>query len=119
MSVRTFLTRLAALVPRPRANTTLYDGVLASHAKHRRAVVPEPPDRPRAHDASWAALMRHSFGLDVLSCRLCRGRMRFTHVLFDPAEVRRLLAHLHCFSDPLPVSPSRGPPDWPDTLDFP
>jgi hypothetical protein len=119
MSVRTFFTRLAALVPRPRANTTLYYGVLASHAKHRRAVVPEPPDRPRAHDASWAALMRHSFGLDVLSCRLCRGRMRFTHVLFDPAEVRRLLAHLHCFSDPLPVSPSRGPPDWPDTLDFP
>jgi hypothetical protein len=119
MSVRTFLTRLAALVPRPRTNTTLYYGVLASHAKHRRAVIPEPPNRPRAHDASWAALMRHSFGLDVLSCRICRGRMRFTHVVFDPTEVRRLLAHLRCFSDPLPVSPCRGPPDAHDTLDFP
>ncbi len=119
MSVRTFLTRLAALVPRPRANTTLYYGVLAPHAKHRNAIVPTPPDQSRAHDASWAALMRHAFGLDVLSCRLCRGRMRFTHVVFDPDEVRRLLGHLRCFSDPLPVCPARGPPDGPDTLDFP
>jgi hypothetical protein len=118
MNVRTFLTRLAALVPRPRANTTLYYGVLASHAKHRDAVVPTPPEPPRAHDASWAALMRHSFGIDVLTCRLCRGRMRFTHVVFESDEVRRLLAHLRCFSDPLPVSPARGPPDLPDSLDF-
>ncbi|HJL16330.1 MAG TPA: transposase, partial [Sandaracinaceae bacterium LLY-WYZ-13_1] len=118
-SVRTFLTRLAALVPGPRANTTLYYGVLASHAKHRRAVLPEPPDRPRAHDATWAALMRHSFGLDVLRCRICRGRMRFTHVVFAPTGVRRLLVHLRCFSDPLPIAPSRGPPDAHDTLDFP
>jgi hypothetical protein len=61
--------------------------------------------------------MRHDFGIDVPSWRLCRGRMRFTHVVFDPAEVRRLPFHLRCLSDPL--SPSRGPPHWPDSLDFP
>jgi hypothetical protein len=63
--------------------------------------------------------MRHAFGLDVPRCRICRGRMRFTHVVFDPTEVRRLLAHLRCFSDPLPVSPARGPPDGHDILAFP
>ena len=50
MSVRTFLTRLAALVPRPRTNTTLYYGVLAPHAKHRRRHRPHstrPIPRPR------------------------------------------------------------------------
>jgi hypothetical protein len=116
---RSISTRATSGAQRRGVNTTLYYGVLASHAKHRRAVLPEPPDRPRAHDASWAALMRHSFGLDVLRCRICRGRMRLSHVVFDPTEVRRLLVHLRCFSDPLPIAPSRGPPDAHDTLDVP
>jgi hypothetical protein len=38
--------------------------------------------------------MRHAFSLDVITCRLCRGRMRFTHVVFEPIEVRRLLCYL-------------------------
>jgi hypothetical protein len=119
MSVRTFLTRLAALVPRPRAHTTLYFGVLASHAKHRARGVPTSPPRARAHDASWAALMRHAFGIDPLSCRRCKGRMRFVNVLFDAREVKRLLSHLRCFSDPLPFHPARGPPEHPEAFDFP
>jgi len=120
MSVRTFLTRLAALVPRPRAHTTLYFGVLAPHAKHRARVVPSPQSpRARAHDTSWAALMRHSFGIDPLTCRQCRGRMRFVNVVFDRREVERLLVHLRCVSDPLPVHPARAPPEHPETFDFP
>jgi hypothetical protein len=119
MSVRTFLTRIAALVPRPRAHSTLYFGVLASHSKQRASVVPATPPRPRAHDASWAALMRHSFGIDPLSCRRCRGRMRFVNVVFDPREVKRLLGYLRCFSDPLPIHPARAPPEHPEALDFP
>ena len=111
MDVRTFLGRLASLVPRPRANTTIYAGVLAANAKDRADIVPQPKHgRSRAEHASWAALMKHSFGLDVLSCRACSGRMRFVTVLLAPAQVRRLLAHLRCFGDPLPVSPARGPP---------
>jgi hypothetical protein len=119
MSVRTFLGRLAALVPRPRAHTTLYYGVLSSHSKHRARVVPTSTPAARAQDASFAALMRHSFGIDPLTCRRCKGRMRFANVLFDAREVKRLLAHLRCFSDPLPIHPARGPPEPHDTLDFP
>ncbi len=112
-----FLGRLASLVPRPRANTTLYAGVLAPHAKNRPRARPAAPRRHR--DASWAALMLHSFGLDVLSCPRCRGRLRFVAVLFDRAEIQRLLTHLPIWADPLPPHPPRGPPEHPEMLDFP
>jgi hypothetical protein len=41
MSPSVFLARLASLVPRPRANTTLYFGVLAAHSRDRAHVTPE------------------------------------------------------------------------------
>jgi hypothetical protein len=120
MSPSVFLARLASLVPRPRANTTLYFGVLAAHSRDRAHITPErSATTSRTEDASWAALMRRSFGIDVLSCPRCKGRLRFVAVLFDPAEVKRLLAYLRCFSDPLPIHPARGPPEHEETFDFP
>lgn len=118
MSASTFLARLASLVPRPRVNTTLYYGVLAAHSRDRASITPKSKTT-RAHDASWAALMRHSFGIDVLCCPRCKGRLRFVAVVFDPVEVKRLLAHLRCFSDPLPVQPARAPPEHDESFDFP
>jgi len=35
-----FIAKLAALVPKPRANLTLYHGVLAPNSKHRISVTP-------------------------------------------------------------------------------
>lgn len=120
MSTSTFLARLASLVPRPRANTTLYFGVLAPHSRDRASITPTRTTKTsRVEDSSWAALMRHSFGLDVLSCPKCKGRLRFVAIVFDPDEVKRLLAHLHCFSDPLPTHPARAPPEHEETFDFP
>jgi hypothetical protein len=102
MSPSVFLGRLASLVPRPRVNTTLYFGVLAAHSKDRAHITPKPAAKTSpTQEASWAALMRRSFGIDVLSCPKCKGRLRFVAVIFDPIEVKRLLAHLRCFSDPL------------------
>ncbi len=43
-----FLAKLAALVPRPRANLTRYHGVLAPNAKFRSLIVPTPNARQRA-----------------------------------------------------------------------
>ena len=50
MSADTFLARLCALVPPPRAHTVLYYGVLSAHHKLRSAIVPradepEPPPK--------------------------------------------------------------------------
>lgn len=33
-------------------------------------------ERPRLHDASWAASTKHSFGIDAMSCPRAEGRMR-------------------------------------------
>lgn len=62
--------------------------------------------------------MRHSFGLDVLACPRCGERLRFTAVVIDRGEVRRLLEDLHLWSAPLPVHPARGPPGEHETFDF-
>ena len=50
MTSDTFLARLCALVPPPRAHTVLYYGVLSAHHKLRSAIVPradepEPPPK--------------------------------------------------------------------------
>lgn len=46
----TFLSRLAALVPRPRAHLLTYHGVLAPAAAMRAEIVPEPPVVGGCHD---------------------------------------------------------------------
>jgi hypothetical protein len=48
--------------------------------------------RPRAW--TWAALMRRAFGLDVLRCPRCGGRMTLIATIDDPAIIHRILAHL-------------------------
>ena len=117
-----FLTRLASLVPRPRKNTSLYFGVLAGNAKRRKKLVRKTERRAiRTEDASWAALMKHSFGLDVLGCPRpgCKGRLALVAVIFDRAEVKRLLGHLRLFTEPIPVQSARDPPDlWTEAYDF-
>jgi hypothetical protein len=76
---------------------------------------------PRKEDANWAALMKHSFGLDVLGCPRagCKGRLALVAVIFDGAEVKRLLGHLRLFTEPIPVQSARDPPDlWTEAYDF-
>jgi Putative transposase len=121
-----FVAKLVALVPRPHKNLVLYHGVLSAHAAWRARVVvhgrdaaaessdEEPPasrsERPRHERGCWAALMKRAFGLDVLSCTQCGGRMRLIAVLLDRAAIRKVLAHLD-----LPIeserASTRGPPD--------
>jgi hypothetical protein len=106
-----FLAKLAALVPRPAINLVLYHGVLAPHARGRAQVVgygrpasdaaaadaagaeasAEPPPPPR-RNWTWAALMRRAFGLDVLACPRCGGRLRVIATVEDPVAVRQILA---------------------------
>ncbi|MCA1651714.1 MAG: transposase [Acidobacteria bacterium] len=91
------LERLAALTPRPRVNLILYYGVLAPRAPWRAALVPATshaiavsdgglsmeadgeenrPGASRSGRISGPSLMRRTFGLDVLACSRCGGRLR-------------------------------------------
>jgi hypothetical protein len=110
-----FLERLAAMTPRPETNLLICHGVLAPRARWRGQVVvygrrmPEPTAStarltagsdgtgvktasPRAW--TWAALMHRAFGIDVLACAQCGGRLRLIATLYDPTVIRKILAHL-------------------------
>jgi hypothetical protein len=131
-----FLGRLAVLVPRPRINLLLYHGVLAPRAAWRSEVVPrlvsagggvvcaheeadtdgsqsaETPDAEgrRARGRLWADLMQRTFGLDVLACSRCGGRLRLTALIEQAAVIQRILRHLG-LPDTVPTpSPARAPP---------
>ena len=43
---------------------------------------------------TWATLMHRAFGIDVLACPHCGGRLRLIATLHDPVVIRKLLAHL-------------------------
>ncbi len=126
-----FLERLAAMTPRPETNLLICHGVLAPRARWRRRVVaygrvaPDPtsasgsaaplapaPDgareRTKPRSWSWAALMHRAFGIDVLACPTCGGRLRLIAALHDPAVIRKILAHLglsHSGPSPGPAPP--------------
>ena len=122
------LERLAVLIPRPRVNLVLYHGVLGARAASRSRVVafgtagetaaPDAalPDTPRPAQAAtaggrrWAELMRRSYGLDVLACPRCGGRLRLVALIDDRSVIERILRHLG-FPTELPaMRPGRSPP---------
>jgi hypothetical protein len=126
------LARLAVLIPRPRVNLVLYHGVLAPRAAWRREVVPlrvsagagagdGAGDNGRSDGAGapalganyrWAELMRRTFGIDVLSCPRCGGRLRLVALVHQTAVAARILTHLG-----LPAA-ARAAPDRSDESDL-
>jgi hypothetical protein len=116
------LSRLAASVPPPRLHTVRYAGVLAPASKLRARLVPKPPEAP-ANDTSqpsktgsryrpWAELLKRCFGIDVLQCPTCKGRMKLLAMVTEPKSIRRLLRHLGEPTEPPAREPARGPPFW-------
>jgi hypothetical protein len=120
------MERLAAQVPKPRANLVLYAGVLAPNSKWRADVVgfARPPDMPatetqtRAERETWSELMRLTFGLDVLACPRCGGRLQHLATILDARVAQRILQHVGKPARAPPELPPRDPPQfWPVTSD--
>jgi len=123
-----FLERLAAITPRPETNLLICHGLLAPRARWRARVVAygrvasEPAAlaplgaggegvgaKSGSRAWTWAALMHRAFGIDVLACPHCGGRLRLIATLHDPVVIRKLLAHLGMArSGP---SPGPAPPE--------
>jgi hypothetical protein len=60
---------------------------------------------------TWSALMHRAFGIDVLACPHCGGRLRLIATLHDPAVIRKILAHRalsHSGQNPGPGPPESG-----------
>ena len=116
----TFLEKLAALIPPPRAHQVTYHGVLAPAAAWRSQIVPGPsmsrrrgaggcPRVKRRYD--WAELLRRVFAVDVLRCGLCGGRRELIAQITQPGVVTAILAALGLPTEAPRVHPARGPPE--------
>ena len=129
------LGRLAVLVPRPRINLLLYYGVLGPRAAWRSEVVPspasedgrdtgvkesaaeqareaDPAETARRHvrGQCWASLMARTFGIDVLACPRCGGRLRLIALIEQAAVIDRILRHLGVPTEIPAPRPARAPP---------
>jgi hypothetical protein len=69
--------------------------------------------KPTPRAWTWAALMHRTFGIDVLACPQCGGRLRLIATLHDPAVIRKILGHLapsYSGQSPGPAPPEPGAP---------
>ena len=104
-----------------------HHGLLSSHAKLRREVVPAPDaasspirvvqlelfgdDDPSENDHEprrkpWAWLLRHVFGEDLVTCPHCAGPMRWLEAATAPDAIARLLAKHGLGPRPPPERPA-------------
>lgn len=124
MDPLSLLCRLATSVPPPRFHTVKYAGVLAPACPWRARIAPTPapasektgpaerPKRGAGTYRPWAELLMRTFGIDVLECPRCKGRMRLIAMVTEPKSVT---CYLTGIGEPIDVpkrSPSRGPPYW-------
>ena len=63
---------------------------------------------------AWADLMRRCFGLDVLECPKCFGRMKLIALIEDPAVIKKILEHLNLPSEVPKARAARPPPEQED-----
>ena len=113
-----FLSKLAALVPRPRYNLVRYHGVLAPNAKLRKLIVPKHRKRSAEHPAAtgtqkesvpaaatrfqrpllapltWAERLKRVFNIDITLCPRCGGTLRVIAEITDPDVIQKILDHV-------------------------
>jgi hypothetical protein len=58
----------------------------------------------------WADLMRRSYGLDVLACPRCGGRLRLVALIEERSVIERILKHLGLPAEVPATRPGRAPP---------
>ena len=123
-----FISRLAALVPKPRVNLTRYHGVFAPNSEHRALVTPARRGRgskTKAHGAedatpvashaamSWAQRLKRVFDIDIETCSVCGGSMKVIACIEDPVVIKKILTHLRgkgLYQEAAGLPQSRAPP---------
>ena len=100
-----FISKLAALVPKPRVNLTRFHGVFAPNSKHRARVTPGgrgkgwkdntsddlQEDRTtveRRASMNWAQRLKRLFGFDVETCDQCGGAVKVIACIDDSTVIK-------------------------------
>jgi len=65
-----------------------------------------PVKKPRRENRSWSEMMRRVFGLDVMECARCGGRLCVLAAIQDPEAIRAIL---DCLGLPSRPPPPPGP----------
>ncbi len=68
--------------------------------------------RPGLSRMDWATLLKRVWGVDILQCERCPGRLRFIAVIQERSVIVRILDHLGLPSEPVVAAPARR---WDDT----
>ena len=100
--------------------------VLAPHYKHRKQIVPKPPElkvtgqeseiidpnilEQKKKNIPWARLLARVFNIDVEICSKCGGRMKIIAAIEDPKVIGKILDHMGLDTKPPRLMPARGPP---------
>jgi hypothetical protein len=131
-----FLSKLMALIPRPRVHLLRYHGCLAPRSSLRRQVVPRSSssarrrrsdgsqlrlfDRPRSHRwVSRTELLAHVFGEDAARCHVCgSGRLEVVAVVSRWDAIATVLASLGLSGEGRVLARCRGPPEGQLELDL-
>lgn len=120
-----FIAKLAALVPRPRANLTRYHGVLAPNSKLRVNVTPAKRGKgssrqclqsankteslsDKHREMTWAQRLKRVFNIDITICERCGGAVRIIASIEDPLVIKKILDHLDT-KLPAPASANQLP----------
>ncbi len=121
-----FISKLAALVPKPRVNLTRFHGVFAPNSKHRARVTPgkgrkfnatddsqdKSPEECRA-SMTWAQRLKRVFDMDVEICDQCGGGIKDIACIEDPMVIKKILDHMNsksAVSEKKRLPQSRAPP---------
>ena len=119
-----FLSKLAALVPRPRHNLVRYHGVFAPNARMRKLIVPTKRKKTKSKldqnectsiaksesadeliaPLTWAQRLKRVFNIDISVCPLCGGTMRVIADIIDPDIIQKILDHIE--AQPPPTKPA-------------
>jgi len=72
------------------------------------------PARQHAFDGrgglDWASLLKRVFGVDVLKCSRCQGKMRLIACIEEPDVAKKILEHLGLRAEPLSTLRAQAPP---------
>ncbi len=108
-----FIAKLAALVPKPRANLTRFHGVFAPRDKLRDKVIPgkmkrkrEAPNQQgsqspaeRRASMTWAQRLKRVFNIDIETFNQCGGKVKVIVDASNRCIEERVVAPSRCYSE--------------------